>query len=107
MGSKKNKNGSPRPPMAAPSPAVFLSHGRELMGNAEKDHLLQRTEVVRFHSLFRTSPILCIYQNSNLRRLFSNDNRTDVFGLFFPKTTRYTAPFWGNGLGKAAMFVFL
>jgi hypothetical protein len=42
-----------------------------------------------------------------LRRLFSNDNRTDVFGLFFPKTTRYTAPFLGNGLGKAVMFVLL
>jgi hypothetical protein len=42
-----------------------------------------------------------------LRRLFSNDNRTDVFGLFFPKTRRYTAPILGNGLGKAAMFVLL
>jgi hypothetical protein len=42
-----------------------------------------------------------------LRRPFSNNNRTDVFGLFFPKTTRYTAPILGNGLGKAAMFVLL
>jgi hypothetical protein len=29
------------------------------MGNANKDHLLQRTVVARFHSLFGTSPIVC------------------------------------------------
>jgi hypothetical protein len=57
---------APAPAMAAPSPAFFLSHGNELMGNAKKDHLLQRTEVARFHSLFGTSPILCIYQIFNL-----------------------------------------
>jgi hypothetical protein len=57
---------APAPAMAAPSPAVFLSHGRDLMGNAKKDHLLQQTDVARFHSLFGTSPILCIYQKSNL-----------------------------------------
>jgi hypothetical protein len=31
------------------------------MGNADKDHLLQRTVVARFHSLFGTSPILCTH----------------------------------------------
>jgi hypothetical protein len=53
---------APAPAMSAPSPAVFLWHGRELMGNAEKDPLLaQRTVVARFHSLFGTSPILCTH----------------------------------------------
>jgi hypothetical protein len=67
MGSaRKTRMAARAPVMAAPSPAVFLSHGRELMGNAENEHLLQQTVVARFHSLFGTSPILCIYQNSNL-----------------------------------------
>jgi hypothetical protein len=42
---------APAPAMAAPSPAVFLSHGRELMGNAEKDYLLQRTVFFDFEHL--------------------------------------------------------
>jgi hypothetical protein len=50
----------PAPAIAAPSPAVFLSHGRKLMGNAKKDHLLQWAVVARLHSLFG------LYQNSNL-----------------------------------------
>jgi hypothetical protein len=63
---------------------------------------------LRTHQTYSTEStqfILSIFPH--LRRLFSNDNWTDVFGLFFPKTTRYTAPFLGNGLGKAAMFVLL
>jgi hypothetical protein len=39
MGSKKTRMAAPAPSIAAPSPAVFLLYGRELMGNAEKDHL--------------------------------------------------------------------
>jgi hypothetical protein len=43
MGSKKNKNGSPHPLNCNPLPVVFLLHGKELMGDAEKDPLLQQT----------------------------------------------------------------
>jgi hypothetical protein len=61
MEARKTRMAAPAPAMAAPPPAVFLLHGRELMGNAEKDHLLQRTVVARFYSLFGPSPILCTH----------------------------------------------
>jgi hypothetical protein len=48
------------------------------------------------------------WMSHHLRRHFSNDNGKDVFSLFFPKTRqRYPALFFGNDLGKAAMFVLL
>ena len=53
-----NRQGE-RTRMAAPTDKVFLSHGREIMGNAKKDHLSQQTVVAPFNSLFGTSPIVC------------------------------------------------
>jgi hypothetical protein len=48
-GIKKEQEWQPPPPQ----------YGRELMGNAEKDHPLRWTVVAHLHSLFGTSPILC------------------------------------------------
>jgi hypothetical protein len=64
---------------AAPSPDVFLSAGRDLMGNAHRDHLLQRRVVARFHTLIGTSPILCSHLWGRL------DPTVEISGAARPK----------------------
>jgi hypothetical protein len=44
---------APAPTMAAPSTVVFLSDGRELMGNAEKDHFCCSEQFFGFQIFIR------------------------------------------------------